>query len=101
MSSVHVVVFGYNLNQAVDMHDYLKVNVHLHKKPVVSFIMELECLQFAKTYKPSWSVDEVRVGAVIFIFFLEVHVLPSRQSHQHTAELWKYAEDNFLKKSPS
>lgn len=28
MSSVCVVVFGYNLNQAVDMHGYLKVNVH-------------------------------------------------------------------------
>lgn len=34
------------------MHGYLKVNVHFHKKPAVSFIMEVECMRIAKTCKP-------------------------------------------------
>lgn len=42
MFFVHVTVFKYNLNQATNMHGYLKLSVHLHKKRRVGCILGVE-----------------------------------------------------------
>lgn len=45
--------------------------------------------------------SEGRAGmeVVIFTFSLDVHVLPIPQSHQESAELWKFAEERMLMKT--
>lgn len=94
------MVFRYNLNQADDLHGYLKWTfIYTRKEDLAVFWKWNVHSLKAKIYKPYWSLDGTMVGAVILIFSLEVHVLPNPQSHQHIAELWKYAEDTTLRRT--
>lgn len=45
LTSIHVIVLKYNFNQVINVHYYLKVNAHLHRKTEEDCILKVECRQ--------------------------------------------------------